>query len=213
MESFRERIARMIIPILLLGLQVVFTGPRVSAEDEFPSDIFTLEDDSSTSTDPDPWNEGIYASHYGSIAGRKYYGCIGNKLHPNKEYFVALPATEDSLDCINGSLQVRLDDENGLFRIIEIKPSGEDGPVFEATVEDVGPWYCGNDPYWETGTRPESEDGVDGKGRHTNLAGIDLSYALAQDMGIEGIGLVDWRFKKVDGCYVTLTKPTEFRKK
>ena len=161
MELYRERIARVVIPLILLGLQAVFTGFPVTAEEEFPSDLFTLEDDRGTSADPDPWNEAVYASHYGSAAGRSYYGCIGNRLHSDEEYFVALPATEDSLDCIDGRLQVKLDDENGLFRVVEIKPHGAGRPVYEATVEDVGPWYCGDDPYWETGARPASEDGVD----------------------------------------------------
>lgn len=63
----------------------------------------------------------------------------------------------------------------------------------EASIEDVGPWNI-DDPYWETGTRPQAESGKDKQGRATNLAGIDLSPALAKLLGIEGKGKVDWEF-------------------
>ena len=56
------------------------------------------------------------------------------------------------------------------------------------TVEDVGPWNGINkarsDPYWqEVGRRPQAETGIDLNGRRTNLAGIDLSPALAKAIG------------------------------
>lgn len=63
----------------------------------------------------------------------------------------------------------------------------------EATIEDVGPWNT-DDPYWETGTRPQAESGRDMTGRATNGAGIDLSPALAEELGIDGMGTVDWEF-------------------
>ena len=52
---------------------------------------------------------------------------------------------------------------------------------------------------------------MDAKGRSTNKAGIDLSSRLALDMDIDGIGLIDWRFKKIDGEYIHIEKPTTFR--
>jgi hypothetical protein len=181
------------------------------AQEEFPVELFGLDAAGGDETGQDPWHEGIYASHYGAIKGKKYYGCLGNLLKPKEEYFVALPAKEDSLDCMDGQLRSRVDDDTAAFRVIEIRLHGEDGPVFEATVEDVGPWYCGDDTYWVTDTRPEAEDGEDAKGRQTNKAGIDLSYRLAKDLGINGMGQVDWRFKKIDGEYVYVEKETQFR--
>jgi len=67
----------------------------------------------------------------------------------------------------------------------------------EATIEDVGPWNV-DDDYWTKGRRPQAESGrcVSGpnKGRRTNMAGIDLSPALAEQIDIHGIGYVDWSF-------------------
>jgi N-acetylmuramoyl-L-alanine amidase len=62
-----------------------------------------------------------------------------------------------------------------------------------ASIEDVGPWNI-DDPYWTTGTRPQAESGTDMTGRATNGAGIDLSPALAELIGIDGMGEVDWEF-------------------
>ena len=62
-----------------------------------------------------------------------------------------------------------------------------------AEIWDVGPWNT-NDPYWETGDRPQAECGTDMGGRKTNGAGIDISPALADALGIDGMGLVDWDF-------------------
>jgi hypothetical protein len=60
-------------------------------------------------------------------------------------------------------------------------------------IVDVGPWNI-DDPYWVVGTRPQSETGIDKRGRKTNKAGIDLTPAAANAIGIEGKGLVDWEF-------------------
>lgn len=62
-----------------------------------------------------------------------------------------------------------------------------------AEIWDVGPWNT-NDPYWATGCRPAAESGIDEKGRETNGAGIDLSPALAEALGVDGMGKVDWKF-------------------
>lgn len=62
-------------------------------------------------------------------------------------------------------------------------------------IVDVGPWNI-DDPYWEKiGHRPQAETGTDKyKGRKTNLAGIDLTPAAANAVGLNGKGVVDWEF-------------------
>lgn len=64
-------------------------------------------------------------------------------------------------------------------------------------IVDVGPWNI-NDPYWQTGSRPQAESGTDlgqtGAPRHTNKAGIDLTVAAAKAIGIDGKGLCNWSF-------------------
>src|SRR6266702_2368083 len=67
------------------------------------------------------------------------------------------------------------------------------GQSIDCDIVDVGPWNT-NDPYWETGTRPQAETGTDSHRRHTNKAGIDLTLAAAQATSIDGKGLVDWEF-------------------
>jgi len=99
---------------------------------------------------------------------------------------------------------------DGYFRVIEIKPAGVDQPIIEAYVGDVGPW-CIDDPYWEDYSRPNAEDGVDTRGRRTNRAGIDCSWALAQALGFTGLMEIDWRWKTVDGAYVVRRQPTDWR--
>ena len=70
-------------------------------------------------------------------------------------------------------------------------------------IVDVGPWNI-DDPYWETGARPQAESGVDHRGRPTNHAGIDLTPAAARTIGIPGKGQVDWEFVGAE-----ITKPEE----
>ena len=67
------------------------------------------------------------------------------------------------------------------------------GATVDCDIVDVGPWNI-NDPYWETGSRPQAESGADLTGRTTNKAGIDLTLAAAQAAQIDGKGLVDWVF-------------------
>jgi hypothetical protein len=71
--------------------------------------------------------------------------------------------------------------------------NAETGANEVATIEDVGPWNT-DDPYWITGARPQAESGTDLTGRTTNGAGIDLSPALSQAIGIDGMGKVHWKF-------------------
>lgn len=98
---------------------------------------------------------------------------------------------------------------DGLFRVLEIRPAGCDGSVIEAYVGDVGPWNQ-YDPYWATGTRPDAEDGIDTRGRRTNRAGVDCSWALAQALGFTGLMEVDWRWKTIDGAFVVRRQPTDW---
>lgn len=69
-----------------------------------------------------------------------------------------------------------------------------------ADVMDVGPWNGGgdegkyNDPYWQTGKRPQAETGTDLRGRPTNKAGIDLNVAAKNALGFSGKDPVDWEF-------------------
>jgi uncharacterized protein (TIGR02594 family) len=67
------------------------------------------------------------------------------------------------------------------------------GVSVDCDLVDVGPWNT-NDPYWQSGARPEAETGTDTRGRHTNSAGIDLTLAAAKALSIDGKGLVDWEF-------------------
>jgi len=50
-------------------------------------------------------------------------------------------------------------------------------------VTDVGPWNT-KDPWLLKGKRPKAENGRDERGRKTNRAGIDLSYAAWEALGI-----------------------------
>jgi hypothetical protein len=81
------------------------------------------------------------------------------------------------------------------------------GKQVTCDISDVGPWNT-NDPYWVTGSRPQSESGTDKTGRHTNHAGIDLSPAVAKQLGIDGKGIVDWWFEGTSTVPVQPTKPT-----
>lgn len=63
---------------------------------------------------------------------------------------------------------------------------------------DKGPWNT-NDPYWLHGARPQAETGTDTRGRHTNKAGIDLTPATMDALGVSGkhgtrSTTVDWEF-------------------
>lgn len=55
-------------------------------------------------------------------------------------------------------------------------------------IVDVGPWFT-NNPYWETGQRPQAEGDAS-----TNGAGIDLTPGAARAIGLDGKGKVDWIF-------------------
>jgi hypothetical protein len=72
------------------------------------------------------------------------------------------------------------------------------GHSMVAPIIDVGPWNI-SDPYWKTGTRPQSETGIDLTGRKTNKAGIDLTPATMDALGVPGprgtrSAVIDWEF-------------------
>src|SRR4029077_3837135 len=92
-----------------------------------------------------------------------------------EDFYVALPD--------------RFEGERPLVRVRNC----ETGLSEVAEIWDVGPWNI-DDPYWETGDRPQAESGTDMSGRKTNGAGIDISPALADALGIDGMGQVDWDF-------------------
>lgn len=88
------------------------------------------------------------------------------------------------------------------FRFNGVRPrvrvtGKRNGVSIDCDIVDVGPWNI-NDPYWETGARPQAESGIDlgqvSQPRKTNKAGIDLTLAAAQACQIDGKGLVDWQF-------------------
>jgi len=89
----------------------------------------------------------------------------------------------------------------GTLPKVEVK--NEDGEIIGAKIRDIGPWMI-DDNYWDKGTRPIAETCYKNKtplpsgpqkGRvPSNPAGIDLSEALAKDLGIGGVGKVSWRF-------------------
>ena len=88
----------------------------------------------------------------------------------------------------------------------------EDGDIFDATIEDVGPWMI-NDAYWDKGTRPIAEQCYASKtpipsgpqkGRvPSNPAGIDLSSVTGQvTRGCwHGQGVVAAGADLAAGCY------------
>lgn len=57
--------------------------------------------------------------------------------------------------------------------------------------QDVGPWYTDDKAYVLGSARPRAEK--DGK------AGVDLSPAANDYLGLRGKGRVDWRFARADG--------------
>lgn len=80
----------------------------------------------------------------------------------------------------------------------------KDGKSVVCQIVDVGPWNT-NDPYWNSGGRPQAESGTDNTGRHTNHAGIDLTPAAAKAIGLNGLGKVDWEFVEAQSTTKTST--------
>ncbi len=130
-----------------------------------PDPIKTLLD--SANALDEQWNR-VYATREGLI-GRKTSS--GRKIEADS-IFVALPSTS----ALNSWVEVQYNNK-----------------TMKAQVWDVGPWNE-NDPYWETGTRPLAEKGISKSMQGTNGAGIDLSAALFEILGMEDNDWVRWRF-------------------
>jgi uncharacterized protein (TIGR02594 family) len=126
------------------------------------------------------WIHDITATVFGSYEGER--SAYGGELD-DSEPFVALPD--------------RFEGERPGVEIMN-----EDGEIFPASIQDVGPWMT-TDDYWAKGTRPIAETCYQNetpipsgpqKGRvPSNPAGIDLSPSLARSLGVQGMGKVSWR--------------------
>ena len=116
---------------------------------------------------------GIVATVFGGTAER-IQSAYDNHIITGRERSVALP-----------------------YRFIDPRPKvkvSRGGKSVVCSIWDVGPWNV-DDPYWtKPDGRPQSEQGLDLRGRVTNKAGIDLSPAAAKAIGIDGVGTVDWEF-------------------
>jgi hypothetical protein len=115
---------------------------------------------------------GITATVFGGAADRNTSAYDGHLIDDN-ELGVALPA--------------RFPDPRPQVRVL----NGDKSVI--CNIVDIGPWNT-NDPYWQTGARPEAESGIDQRGRKTNNAGIDLTPGTARALGIDGKGTVSWEF-------------------
>lgn len=76
------------------------------------------------------------------------------------------------------------------------------GASVDCAIVDVGPWLE-DDDYWDTGARPLAEMSAQNhtpltrgpnKGKIANGAGIDLTFAAAKAIAIDGKGIVEWSF-------------------
>ena len=198
--------ARFTGALLGLFLLVALPGATTTAHAATPEDDSIFDLGHLAHPISGNWNEGIFATTFAEKGSSERSG-LGFTLDGEHDLFCALPAVRDTMSCLSGHLMKRNRHDGTLtFRVIEIRPHGQNGPVIEATVQDIGPW-CINDPYWVDTSRPIAESGHDLRGRTTNRAGIDLSPALLRALGMRESGKVDWRFKVgPDGEIVTLTR-------
>jgi len=154
------------------GTGVPLPGPWVSGPGTLPGPT------PQPTSPPAPRFTGITATSFGG-AGDANASAYGGMVDPNKPG-VALP-----------------------FRFSGTRPTvrvfyGEKS--VDCPIVDVGPWNI-NDPYWQTGTRPQAESGEDTTGRTTNLAGIDLTPAAWIALGVPNPNSVktkvNWDFVNV----------------
>ena len=132
------------------------------------------------------WIEGITATVFG-----------GSSEHEPSAYPPYDPITETE---VSVALPFRF---KGTLPQVELRNA--DGEMMGAKIRDIGPWMI-DDNYWDKGTRPIAETCYQQKkplpsgpqkGRvPSNPAGIDLSPALARELGIKGMGKVAWRIVK-----------------
>jgi N-acetylmuramoyl-L-alanine amidase len=116
---------------------------------------------------------------------------FGGDADPNYSAYDEHYITDEELGC---ALPDRFEGERPQVIVLNT----ENGKEIVVEIVDVGPWNT-DDPYWETGTRPQAEGGVDEKGRTTNHAGIDLTPGAAKAIGLEGKGVVHWAFMPEHG--------------
>ncbi|MEO7993281.1 MAG: hypothetical protein ABI743_02690 [bacterium] len=195
--------------LVLGGVLLAMSAAPASAGPEAASELFSLAPTAVPGLVHTGWNDGILATTFAE-RGKPTSG-LGHRLDGQHDLFVALPAVTDGLPCLTGHL-MRRDRTAGTItcRVVELRPHGLESPVVTAPVEDIGPWDTA-DPYWTTGVRPNAEDGVDSRGRHTNGAGIDISPALLHALGLSATGKVDWRWATdANGQIVTVTRKVSF---
>jgi hypothetical protein len=111
---------------------------------------------------------------------------FGGKADPNKSAYEDRSITDDELGV---ALPNRFKGDRPQVDVVNM----DNGRRVTCDIVDVGPWNT-DDPYWETGSRPQAETGKDKKGRTTNKAGIDLTPGAARAIGLSGKGTVNWGF-------------------
>jgi hypothetical protein len=154
--------------------------------------------------DPRPWKflaampvqvpgrfSNIIATEFGGSTDPEHSAYDNEHLITDTELGVSLPA--------------RIADPRRSVRVIK----GSRSVV--CPIIDVGPWNI-NDPYWVLGTRPQAETGTDLTGRKTNRAGIDLTPATMNALGVPGpLGtrsvVVDWEFVSLQPSVVAPSPP------
>ena len=124
----------------------------------------------------------IKASVFGGVEDYNVSAYDEDDVLDDEEFYVALP--------------YRFEGERPLVAVL----SPASGLWAKAEIKDVGPWLT-DDPYWITNTRPLAETCYENDqplprgpnmGEIPNGAGIDLSPALAEELDIDGMGLVHW---------------------
>lgn len=103
----------------------------------------------------------------------------GQKNTANTLIFVALPC------------------KSALRKTVTVFSPQTNKTIKNVPVLDVGPWST-KDPYWKTHSRPLAESYKSNKYKKTtNTAGIDLSLALCNKLGLKYPykGIVEWNFE------------------
>jgi hypothetical protein len=122
---------------------------------------------------------------------------FGGESDPNNSAYEPYDFLND--DDLYVALPQRFEGERPSVRVYN-RVTGE---MAEAEIRDIGPWMT-TDDYFNTGNRPIAEtcyreeqplpEGPNAGRVPSNPAGIDLSPALAEKLGIDGMGEVDWEF-------------------
>jgi N-acetylmuramoyl-L-alanine amidase len=133
-----------------------------------------------------PFQSNIYATKFGGDLDEEPSAYPPYDMLGDTELYVALPAN--------------IADEATRQRGVRVYYYGESAV---GKIRDKGPWMI-DDPYWETGTRPIAETCFENgtplpsgpnEGRvPTQPAGIDLSPAMYEALGMTDDGPVDWEF-------------------